>query len=100
MECASFCMAASRGYWYAGNATMLATTILVDEAPVCVVRPIDKKDLDRFIRNGKRFLLADKDGGKISHRSATESETGKWQKAFALHSLWSGTDDGFFGIPL
>jgi hypothetical protein len=38
---------------------MLPTTILVDEAPRCVVRPNDVKDLNRFIRNGKTFLLAE-----------------------------------------
>jgi hypothetical protein len=37
---------------------MLPMTILVDEVPRCVVRPTDKKDLDRFIRNAKKFLLA------------------------------------------
>ena len=37
---------------------MLPTTILIDEAPRCVVRPTDTKDLNRFIRNGKGFLLA------------------------------------------
>jgi hypothetical protein len=79
---------------------MLATTILVDEVPVCVVRPTDRKDLDRFIRNGKRYLLADNQDGKITHRDASAIESEKWRKAFTLHKTWSGADEGFFGIPL
>jgi hypothetical protein len=79
---------------------MLATTILVDETPVCVVRTTDKKDLERFIRNGKKFLLAERDGGRISYRGANEQEAASWQKAFFLHATWSGSDEGFFGIPL
>jgi len=79
---------------------MIATTILVDEKPICVVRPTDRKDLDRFIRNGKKFLLADNNAGIITHRGADESEAAKWHQAFALHRAWSGEDDGFFGIPL
>ena len=79
---------------------MLATTILVDDIPICVVRPTDRKDLERFIRNGKRFLLADNDAGTISHRAADSHETAKWQQAFTLHKTWSGSDEGFFGVPL
>jgi hypothetical protein len=38
---------------------MLPTTILIDDAPRCVVRPTDAKDLNRFIRIGRSFLLAE-----------------------------------------
>lgn len=83
-----------------GNPTMLVTTILVDETPVCVVRPIDRKDLERFIRNGKRYLLADNLDGRITHRDADQGEVVKWHKAVALHKAWGGDEEGFFGLPL
>jgi len=79
---------------------MLATTILVDEVPVCVVRPTDRKDLDRFVRHAKKFLVTGDNEAKISHRSASDDETAKWRKASALHTVWAGSDEGFFGIPL
>lgn len=79
---------------------MLPTTILIDEAPRCVVRPNDMKALQRFIRNGKGFLLAEKPGGKITHRAAEEAELAKWQKALALHRAWGGEEEDFFGVPL
>lgn len=64
---------------------MLPTTILIDEAPRCVVRPTDTKDLNRFIRNGKSFLLAENPNGKITHRNANEGKSAKWRNALALH---------------
>lgn len=79
---------------------MLPTTILVDHTPRCVVRPIDMKDLNRFLRNGRAFLLADRPDGKITHRTANEVEQIKWREASALHRAWGGDEDGFFGIPL
>lgn len=79
---------------------MLPTTILIDDQPRCVVRPTDTKDLNRFIRNGKSFLLAEKPVGKITHRAATELEQSRWRDAFALHKAWGGDDEGFFGVPL
>jgi hypothetical protein len=79
---------------------MLPTTILIDEAPRCVVRPTDTKDLNRFIRNGKSYLLAENPGGKITHRSADGGESAKWRNALALHKAWGGSDDDFFGTPL
>jgi hypothetical protein len=79
---------------------MLPTTILIDEAPRCVVRPTDTKALNRFIRNGKSYLLAEKPDGKISHRNANEAESMKWQNALALHRAWGGDDEEFFGTPL
>ena len=100
MERALLRETASRSHLRARNPTMLATTILVDEMPVCVVRPTDKKDIDRFIRNGRKFLLAENASGRISYRGANESEAAKWQTAFALHTAWGGADDGFFGTPL
>jgi hypothetical protein len=79
---------------------MLPTTILIDDVPRCVVRPTDHKDLQRFLRNGKGFLLADKPDGRISHRLANDVESGKWQNGLALHKAWGGTDEEFFGLPL
>lgn len=79
---------------------MLPTTIAIDEAPRCVVRPTDMKDLTRFIRNGKSYLLADNPDGKITHRPASETEIHKWQNALALHKAWGGNEEDFFGVPL
>lgn len=79
---------------------MLPTTILIDEAPRCVVRPNDMKALHRFIRNGKGFLLAENPDGRITHRAAEEAELVKWKNALALHRAWGGEDEDFFGIPL
>ena len=79
---------------------MLPTTILIDDAPRCVVRPTDTKDLNRFIRNGKLYLLAEKPDGRITHRSASDAEMTQWQNALALHRAWGGDDEHFFGVPL
>lgn len=79
---------------------MLPTTILIDDAPKCVVRPTDNKALMRFIRNGKSYLLAGNPDGKISHREADAAESGKWYNALALHQAWGGDEEDFFGIPL
>jgi len=79
---------------------MLPTTILVDEMPRCVVRPNDAKDLNRFLRNAKPYLLAENPDGKIGHRNADEIELSKWRNALALHRAWGGNDEEFFGIPL
>lgn len=79
---------------------MLPTTILIDEAPRCVVRPTDTKDLVRFIRNGKAYLLADNPDGTISHRNADDSETRRWRNALALHQAWGGAEEDFFGTPI
>lgn len=79
---------------------MLPTTILIDESPRCVVRPTDAKDLNRFIRNAKSYLLAVDPEGKITHRGATDEEMGRWRDALALHKAWGGSDEEFFGVPL
>lgn len=79
---------------------MLPTTILIDQAPRCVVRPLDMKALNRFIRNGQDFLLAGNPKGVITHRAADEAESEKWRNALALHRAWGGEDEDFFGIPL
>lgn len=79
---------------------MLPTTILVDEAPRCVVRPTDTKALHRFIRNGKTFLLGENPDAAISHRPADADELAKWRDALTLHQTWGGTEDDYFGIPL
>jgi hypothetical protein len=79
---------------------MLPTTILIDETPRCVVRPTDMKDLSRFMRNGKQYLLAGNPAGKIAHRQANEAETAKWRNALALHQAWGGADEEYFGTPL
>jgi hypothetical protein len=79
---------------------MLPTTILIDEAPRCVVRPNDLKDLKRFLRNAKGFLLAERPEGKITHRNATEDESQKYRDGLALHKACGGDDENFFGTPL
>jgi len=79
---------------------MVPTTILIDETPRCVVRPTDTKDLNRFIRNGKSYLLSDQPDGKITHRTASELELARWQNGLALHRAWGGSEEDFFGIPL
>ncbi|MEP9348957.1 hypothetical protein [Xanthobacter sp. KR7-225] len=79
---------------------MLPTTILVDEAPCCVVRPNDPKALNRFLRNGRGYLLAGRPDGSITHRQATEEELVRWRSALALHQAWGGADEDFFGVPL
>jgi hypothetical protein len=79
---------------------MLPTTILVDELPKCVVRPVDMKDLQRFLGNGKTYLLRERSGARITHRMADNAEAAKWQEAFALHLAWGGDENGFFGVPL
>ena len=79
---------------------MLPTTILIDEAPRCVVRPNDMKDLKRFLRNAKGFLLAERPDGKITHRNANEDESQKYKNALALHKACGGEDENFFGTPL
>jgi len=79
---------------------MMPTTILIDDAPRCVVRPTDAKALNRFIRSGKDYLLAESPNGKISHRDADETEKTKWRNALALHQAWGGDEEDFFGVPL
>jgi hypothetical protein len=79
---------------------MLPTTILIDEAPRCVVRPNDMKDLKRFLRNAKGFLLAERPEGKITHRNASEDESQKYKAALALHKACGGDDESFYGTPL
>jgi len=79
---------------------MKPTTILINELPRCVVRPIDMKDLNRFTRNGKPYLLAENPGGKLSHREADAAEAARWRDALALHLAWGGDEETFFGVPL
>jgi hypothetical protein len=79
---------------------MVPTTILVDETPRCIVRPNDTKALNRFLRNGKDFLLGENSGGAISHRPAEADELARWQEALALHQACGGNEDDFFGVPL
>ncbi len=79
---------------------MVPMTILVDEAPKCVVRPNDMKGLQRFLRNGKAWLLAGKPDGAITYREADEREKAIWRDAFDLHRAWGGDEEDFFGAPL
>ncbi len=79
---------------------MVPMTILVDGAPKCVVRPNDMKGLQRFLRNGKTWLLAAKPDGAVSYREADEAEKLKWRDAHDLHRAWGGDDEDFFGVPL
>jgi hypothetical protein len=79
---------------------MLPQVVLVDGVPKCVIRPTDKKALDRFIRNGKKWLQAGNSEAECTYRPADELETAKWKDAYALHMAWGGDEEGFFGIPL
>ena len=56
--------------------------------------------LNRFIRNGKAYLLTHTPDGTITHRHADEAEAGRWREAYALHTAWGGADEDFFGTPL
>jgi hypothetical protein len=79
---------------------MRITTILVNDIPRVAVRPNDRKDLQRFLRNGHKYLSAGVPDVTISHRDADEQESARWQSAFQLHTAWGGSDDTFFGVPL
>jgi len=79
---------------------MKITTILVDEIPKAVVKPLDTKDLRRFLKNGNVYLTHGNAEATISHREADDSESDRWQSAFRLHRAWGGDEDGFFGTPL
>lgn len=79
---------------------MVPMTILVDDKPKCVVRPNDLKHLQRFLRTGKPWLLADAPEGKLAHREADEAERAMWENARGLHGIAGGEDEDFFGTPL
>lgn len=79
---------------------MVPMTILVDETPRCVVRPNDMKGLQRFLRNGKTWLLADNLEGKLTYREAIEAEKAVWINARGLHLAWGGDEGDYFGAPL
>lgn len=75
-------------------------TILIDDIPRCVVRPTDQKALGRFIRNGRAYLIAGREGGVITHRDADDDEIDKWRDALALHKACGGDEEEFSGVPL
>lgn len=79
---------------------MMPMTVLVDEAPRCVVRPTDMKALNRFVRNAKTYLLRELPDGKITFRAADDQETVKWWDAFNLHNAAGCAEEEFFGVPL
>jgi hypothetical protein len=79
---------------------MRITTILVNETPKVVVRPVDRKDLMRFLRNANRYLCSEAPEAVVSHRDADETEADRWRAALQLHTVWGGSDENFFGIPL
>jgi hypothetical protein len=79
---------------------MKITTILVDDKPKAVVKPVDTKDLRRFLKNGNVYLTAGNADATITHREADDSESNRWLLAFRLHRAWGGDEDGFFGTPL
>jgi hypothetical protein len=79
---------------------MRITTILVNDIPKVVVRPLDRKDLARFLRNGHAYLSADAAEAVLTHRDADEHESARWRSALQLHLAWGGSDDTFFGVPL
>ncbi len=45
-------------------------SVLVDGVPKCVIRPTDKKDLDRFVRNAKKYLQAGNEEAKCTYRGS------------------------------
>ena len=80
---------------------MPITTILVGNIPTVVVRPVDRKDLLRFLRNGNVYLIGDlPESAEVTHRDATREESLLWHSARELHRIWGGDEDQFFGIPL
>jgi hypothetical protein len=79
---------------------MLPQVVLVDSVPRCVIRPTDQKSLDRFVRNGKKWLLAGNADAKCTYRPADDAETAIWKDAFALHKVSGADEESFFGIPL
>ncbi|MDI9846703.1 hypothetical protein QM467_01365 [Rhodoblastus sp. 17X3] len=79
---------------------MVPMTILVDEKPRCVVRPNDMKGLQRFLRNGKSWLLAENPDASLSYREADEAEKAVWSNALGLHRAWGGDEEDYFGAPL
>jgi hypothetical protein len=79
---------------------MTPMTILIDDVPRCVVRPTDQKALNRFLRNGRAYLLAGRPDGTVSHREADAAELDKWRDALALHKTCGGDDEEFSGVPL
>jgi hypothetical protein len=85
---------------FAVGAVMQVTTILVDELPKVVVRPVDLKALNRFLRNARGYLAGGDQDARISHRLADDAETRRWRSAFDLHIAWGGGEDEFFGVPL
>ncbi|WP_374544577.1 hypothetical protein [Rhodoblastus sp.] len=79
---------------------MVPMTVLVDEKPRCVVRPNDMKGLQRFMRNGKDWLLTPNPGGKLTYREADETEKAAYADALGLHRVAGGVEEDFFGAPL
>jgi hypothetical protein len=79
---------------------MRITTILVDDVPKVAVRPNDRKDLGRFLRNGHKYLSAGAADAVITYRDADEQEAARWYAALELHTAWGGSEEHFFGIPL
>lgn len=79
---------------------MQVQTIEVDGIARYVVRPVDRKAMMRFLNRGREWLLRNNPDGAVSHRDAIADEAEKWEAAFALHTIWGGDEDGFFGIPL
>jgi hypothetical protein len=79
---------------------MLPQVVLVDGVPRCVIRPTDQKSLDRFVRNGKKWLQAGNADAQCAYRPADDSERAIWKDAFELHKLSGADEESFFGVPL
>jgi hypothetical protein len=79
---------------------MLPQVVMVDGVPRCVIRPTDQKALDRFVRNGRKWLQAGNSDAKCTYRPADDIETAIWKDAFELHRTSGADDESFFGIPL
>jgi hypothetical protein len=82
------------------EALLVPMTVLVDEKPKCVVRPNDMKGFQRFLRNGRGWLQADRPEGAVSYREANETERAAFSNALGLHRIAGGEEEDFFGTPL
>lgn len=79
---------------------MQITTIEIGGTARYVIRPVDNKALNRFLTRARTWLLRDDSLSTISCRPSDPAEIERWKSAFALHTVWGGDEEQFFGIPL
>ncbi len=80
---------------------MLPQVVLVDGVPKCVIRPTDKKDLDRFVRNGKKWLQAGNEEAKCTYRAARRCRDRHMEETPSrCIRPGAAADETFFGIPM